>query len=53
MQKFVTFVVKESQKSFRNDFYYTDKYRDAAHSICSLTFNLSYEIPVDFHNGPN
>ena len=26
------------------------KYRDVTYSICNLRFNVSYEIPVIFHN---
>ena len=31
----------------RDHWHYTEKYRDAAHNIC----NLTYKIPVVFHNG--
>ena len=31
----------------------TGKYRDAAHSIYNLRFNVPQEIPVLFHNGSN
>ena len=33
--------------------HYTSKYRDTAHSICNLKFNVPNEIPVVFHNGSN
>ena len=31
--------------------HYTHKYRDSAHSICNLKFNVHNEIPVVFQNG--
>ena len=31
----------------------TGKYRDAAHSIYNLRFNVPQKIPVLFHNGSN
>ena len=37
----------------RDQYNYTSKYRDAAHSICNLKFNVPNEIPVVFHNGSN
>ena len=51
---------KRILKMFANDKYcrkvrgtchFTDKHRDAAHSICNLNLNLPKEIPVAFHNG--
>ena len=32
---------------------FTSKYRDVAHSICYLRFNVPNEIPVHFHNESN
>ena len=37
----------------RDHCHYTGKYRGAAHSIYNLKFNVSYAIPVVFHNGSN
>ena len=37
----------------RDHCHFTGKRRGAAHSICNLRFNVSNEIPVVFHNGPN
>ena len=31
--------------------HYTGKYRDAAHGICNLRYNIPREVPVVFHNG--
>ena len=50
-----------SQKKFAKDknyqkrehYYFTCKYRGAAHSICNLRFNMSIEIPVVFDNRSN
>ena len=33
--------------------HFTGKYRDSAHSICNLRFNVLNEIPVVFHNHSN
>ena len=51
-------ILKKLSKSInyrkvRNHCHYTGKYRDAAHSICNLKFNLPNEIPLVFHNGSN
>ena len=35
----------------RDHCHYTGKYRGAAHSICSLRYKTSKEIPIVFHNG--
>ena len=32
-------------------YYYTGKYRGAAHEICNLRYKILKEIPVAFHNG--
>ena len=40
-------------RKVRDYCYYTGKYRDAAHSICNLKFNVHNEIPVFFHNVSN
>ena len=36
---------------FRGHCHYTGKFREAAHSICSLRYKTPKEIPVVFHNG--
>ena len=41
----------KNHRKFRDHHHYTGKYRDAAHSIYSLKFNVPNEIPVVFHNG--
>ena len=51
-------ILKELSKSMnywkvRDHCHYTSKYRDAAHSICNLKFDVANEIPVVFHNGSN
>ena len=33
--------------------HYTGKFREAAHSICNLRYNIRREIPVVSHNGSN
>ena len=40
-------------QKIRDNCHYTGKYRDAAHSICNLKFNVPNEIPVLFRNGSN
>ena len=35
----------------RNHCHYTGKYRDAAHDICNLRYEITKEIPLVFHNG--
>ena len=35
-------------RKVRDHCQYAGKYRDAAHSICNLKFNMSNEIPVVF-----
>ena len=35
----------------RDHCHYTGKYRNVAHDICNLRYNLSKEISVLFHNG--
>ena len=37
----------------RDHCHFTGKYRGAAHSICSLRFNVPNEISLAFHNGSN
>ena len=32
-------------------YYYTEKYRGAAHNICNLRHKTQKEIPIVFHNG--
>ena len=43
----------KKQRKCRDHCHFTGKYKGAAHSICSLKFNVSTKIPVDFHNGSN
>ena len=37
----------------RDHCHYIGEYRGAAHSICSLEYSVSKEIPIVFHNGFN
>ena len=37
----------------RNHYHYTDKYRDAANSICNLKFYVHNEISAVFYNASN
>ena len=61
MQRYVTFVEKESYKSqlkknyskARDHCHFTVKYTDASHSICNLNFNMPDKVPVVFHSGSN
>ena len=51
-------ILKKLSKSInywkvRDHYYYTGKYRGAAHSICNLKFNVPNEFRVVFHNGSN
>ena len=51
-------ILKKLSKSInywkvRDHCHYKGKYREAAHSICNLKFNVPYEISVVLHNGPN
>ena len=43
----------KNYQKVRDHCHYTGKYRDAAHSICNLKFNVSNEIPVVFLNPTN
>ena len=43
----------KNNRKVRDHCHYTGKYRDAAHSICSLKYGVPKEIPLVFHNGPN
>ena len=43
----------KNHRRVRNHCHFTGKYRDTAHSICNLKFNVLNEIPVVFHNGSN
>ena len=61
-QEYVKFGEKHSQNDFlkmkiiealRSHCHFTGKYRDAAHSIYNLTFNVTKEISVVFHKGAN
>ena len=40
-------------RKVRGNCHFTDKHRDAAHSICNLNLNLPKEIPVILYNGLN
>ena len=40
-------------RKVRDHCHYSRRYRDTAHSICNLKFNVPNEIPVVFHNGSN
>ena len=51
-------ILKKLSKSInyrkvRDHCHYKGKCSGAAHSICSLKFNVPNEIPVVFHNGSN
>ena len=35
----------------RDHCHYTGEYRDAAHRICNLKYNVPKEVPIDFRNG--
>ena len=48
-----TFSNDENYQKVRGHCHFTGKYRCAAYSIFNLTFNMSNEIPVVFHNGKN
>ena len=50
MKKFATF---KNYRKVRDHCHFTNKYRDALHSICNLKFNVPNEIPAVFHNGSN
>ena len=39
------------QQKIRDHYHFTGKYRDVAHNICNLKFNMPNEIPVIFHSG--
>ena len=43
----------KNYRKVRDHCHYTCKYRDAAHNICNLKFNVPNEIPAVFHNGLN
>ena len=56
MQKSVTFAKKNLKKSIwkiKSIINYTGEYRGAAHSICSLKYNVPEKIPKAFHNRSN
>ena len=40
-----------NHQNVRDHCHYKGKYRDVAHSICNLKFNVPNEIPFVFHNG--
>lgn len=41
----------EKHQKVRDHYYYTGKYRGAAHSICNLRYEILKEIPVMFPDG--
>ena len=41
----------KSHQKIRDHYHFTGKYRDAAHNICNLKFNMPNKIPVIFHSG--
>ena len=47
------FAKDKNYQKVRNYSHYTGKYRDAAHSIYNLKFNMPNEIAVVFHRGSN
>ena len=47
------FAKTETYGKVRDHCHHTGKYRDAAHSICNLRFNVPNEIPAVFHEGSN
>ena len=51
-KRILKFIKDKNYQKVRDHCHYTGKYRDAAHSICNLKFNVPNEIPVAFHNGP-
>ena len=59
MQSFVIFLKQIEDKhakdqnycNVRDHCYYTGEYRDAAHRICNLKYNVPKEVPIVFHNG--
>ena len=62
MQQHVTFVEKQilrklakdkNYQKARDNCHFTGKYRDTAHSVCSLRFDVPNQIPVVFHNRSN
>ena len=59
MQNFVIFLKKNKDKhakdqnycNVRDHCHYTGEYRDAAHRICNLKYNVPKEVPIVFRNG--
>ena len=47
------FAKNKNHQKVKDHCNYSSKYRDAAHSISNLRFNLLIEIQVVFHNGSN
>ena len=43
----------KKHRKVRDHCHYTGLYRGAAHSICSLKYNVPKEIFIVFHNGSN
>ena len=41
----------KSHQIIRDHYHFTVEYRDVAHNICNLKFNMSNEIPVIFRSG--
>ena len=48
-----TEILTEWKTAFRDHFHYREGYRGAAHSICSLKYNILKNVPVTFLNGSN
>ena len=47
------FAKEENYRNVRDHCHFTGKYRDAAHGICNLRFNVPNRIPAVFHSGSN
>ena len=53
-KKFTQKLAKDkNHRKVRDHCHFTGKYRDAAHSICNLGFNVRSEIPIVFHDVSN
>ena len=54
-KRFVMIKVKKKKfkiyQNLRDHCHYTQKFREAAHSICNLNYEVPQEIPVKIHNG--
>ena len=45
--------ILKNKKKNRGHCHYTEKYRHATHSVCTLRFIVSKEIPLVFHSRAN